>query len=172
VLFRSPVSIILTTSGNPLTPEPAAEQGYRIERAYYTLDGKPVEPTAIKQNDRFAVALTVTEYEAAFARLLLVDRLPSGLEIDNPDLFEGGSTEALSFLKKSVEPAHTEYRDDRFVAAFARDGRDKANFTVAYIVRAVTPGHYVSPPATIEDMYRPERFGRTAYGAIDVAQPK
>ena len=150
------MSVVLTTSGNPLTPEPAAEQGYRIERAYYTLDGKPIEPTAIKQNDRFVVALTVTEYEAAFARLLLVDRLPSGLEIDNPDLFEGGSTEALAFLKKTVEPAHTEYRDDRFVAAFARDGHDKANFTVAYIVRAVTPGHYVSPPATIEDMYRPE----------------
>ncbi|MGH6820317.1 MAG: alpha-2-macroglobulin family protein, partial [Methylocella sp.] len=169
---QAPVSVVLTTSGNPLTPEPAAEQGYRIERAYYTLGGKPVEPTAIKQNDRFVVALTVTEYEAAFARLLLVDRLPSGLEIDNPDLFEGGSTETLSFLKKTVEPAHTEYRDDRFVAAFARDGHDKANFTVAYIVRAVTPGHYVSPPATIEDMYRPERFGRTAYGAIDVAPPK
>ncbi|HEY8032015.1 MAG TPA: alpha-2-macroglobulin [Methylocella sp.] len=169
---QAPVSIVLTTSGNPLTPEPAAEQGYRIERAYYTLDGKPMEPTAIKQNDRFVVALTVTEYEAAFARLLLVDRLPSGLEIDNPDLFEGGSTDALAFLKKTVEPAHTEYRDDRFVAAFARDGHDKANFTVAYIVRAVTPGHYVSPPATIEDMYRPERFGRTAYGAIDVAPPK
>jgi hypothetical protein len=169
---QAPVSVVLTTSGNPRTPEPAAEQGYRIERAYYALDGKPIEPTAIKQNDRFVVALTVTEYEAAFARLLLVDRLPSGLEIDNPDLFEGGSTEALSFLKKTVEPAHTEYRDDRFVAAFARDGRDKANFTVAYIVRAVTPGHYVSPPATIEDMYRPERFGRTAYGAVDITAPK
>jgi uncharacterized protein YfaS (alpha-2-macroglobulin family) len=169
---QAPVSVVVTTSGNPLTPEPAAERGYRIERAYYTLDGKPVEPTAIEQNDRFVIALTVTEYEAAFARLLLVDLLPSGLEIDNPDLFEGGSTEALSFLKKTVEPAHTEYRDDRFVAAFARDGHDKANFTVAYIVRAVTPGHYVSPPATIEDMYRPERFGRTAYGAIDIASPK
>jgi alpha-2-macroglobulin len=99
------VSVVLTTSGNPLTPKPAAEQGYRIERASYTLDGKPIEPTAIKQNDRFVVALTVTENEAAFARLLLVDRLPSGLEIDNPDLFEGGSTEALSFLKKTL-PGH------------------------------------------------------------------
>ena len=169
---QGPVSAVVTVSGNPLTPEPAAERGYKIERAYWTLDGKPVDLAAIKQNDRFVVALTVTEYEAAFARLLLVDRLPSGLEIDNPDLFEGGSTEALSFLKKTVEPTHTEYRDDRFVAAFARDGQDKASFSVAYIVRAVTPGHYVSPPATIEDMYRPERFGRTAYGAIDVAAPK
>jgi alpha-2-macroglobulin len=169
---QAPVSAVVTVSGNPLTPEPAAERGYRIERAYLTLDGKPVEPAAIKQNDRFVVALTVTEYEAAFAGLLLVDRLPSGLEIDNPDLFEGGSTEALSFLKKTVELAHSEYSDDRFVAAFARDGHDKASFSVAYIVRAVTPGHYVSPPATIEDMYRPERFGRTAYGAIEITAPK
>ena len=71
-------------------------------------------------------------------------------------------------MKKTVEPVHTEYRDDRFVAAFARDGHDKATFSVAYIVRAVTPGHYVSPPATIEDMYRPgtvwpHRFWRHRY---------
>ncbi|MCL2453448.1 MAG: alpha-2-macroglobulin family protein, partial [Alphaproteobacteria bacterium] len=167
-----PVRLALTVSGNPKIPEPAAERGYKIERAYYTLDGKRIEPTTIKQNDRFVVALTVTEYEAAFARLLLVDPLPAGLEIDNPDLFDGGSTEGLSFLAKTVEPIHTEYRDDRFVAAFARDGQEKADFTVAYIVRAVTPGHYVSPPTTIEDMYRPDRFGRTAYGTVDIMGPK
>lgn len=74
--------------------------------------------------------------------------------------------------QKTVEPLHTEYRDDRFVAAFARDGHDRATFSVAYIARAVTPGHYVLPPATIEDMYRPERFGRTAFGAVDIAGAK
>ena len=42
--------------------------------------------------------------------------------------------------------AHTEYRDDRFIAAFDRTGQDKATFTLAYVVRAVTPGHYVLPP--------------------------
>jgi uncharacterized protein YfaS (alpha-2-macroglobulin family) len=30
----------------------------------------------------------------------------------------------------------------------------------------------VHPPATVEDMYRPERFGRTAYGSFDVAPAK
>jgi alpha-2-macroglobulin len=67
---------------------------------------------------------------------------------------------------------HTEYRDDRFVAAFQRDGSSKATFSIAYIVRAVTPGHYVLPPATIEDMYRPQRFGRTAFGSVDIAETK
>jgi len=27
----------------------------------------------------------------------------------------------------------------------------------------------VHPPATVEDMYRPERYGRGAFGAFDVA---
>ncbi len=169
---QAPVRLVLTTSGNPSSPEPAASQGYQVERAYYSLAGKKIDPAAIKQNDRFVVTLKVTEMEAAYARLLLVDPLPAGLEIDNPDLFEGGSIEALSWLKKDVEPVHTEYRDDRFVAAFQRNGADKATFSIAYIVRAVTPGHYVLPPATIEDMYRPQRFGRTAFGSVDITETK
>ncbi|WP_036261946.1 alpha-2-macroglobulin family protein [Methylocapsa aurea] len=169
---QAPAKITVTTSGHPLIQEPAASQGYQIERGYFTLAGKKVDLGAIKQNERIVVTLKVTESEAAFARLLLVDHLPAGFEIDNPALFEGGSTEALDWLKKTVEPVHAEYRDDRFVAAFARDGHDKATFSVAYIARAVTPGHYVLPPATIEDMYRPERFGRTAFGAVDIAGSK
>ena len=61
-----------------------------------------------------------------------------------------------------------EYRDDRFVAAFDRTVEQGAFFTAAYMVRAVAPGHYVHPPAHVEDMYRPEHFGRTAFGSIDV----
>jgi uncharacterized protein YfaS (alpha-2-macroglobulin family) len=29
----------------------------------------------------------------------------------------------------------------------------------------------VVPPAVVEDMYRPERFGRTAYGTFEVTGP-
>jgi uncharacterized protein YfaS (alpha-2-macroglobulin family) len=169
---KAPVKIVLGTSGNPIQPEPAAERGYKVERAYFTLAGEPIAPGALKQNDRIVVALTITESEAAAARLLLVDHLPAGLEIDNPALYEGGSTESLGFLESKVTPVHADYRDDRFVAAFNRDGSDKATFSVAYIARAVTPGHYVLPAATIEDMYRPERFGRTGFGAIDIGERK
>ena len=169
---RTDAQLVITTSGNPVAPEPAAEQGYRIERSYYKLDGKPVDPATIRQNDRFVVVLKVTELEAAYARLMLVDPLPAGLEIDNPDLFDGGSVDDLAFLKRDVEPTHTEYRDDRFVAAFDREGKDKATFTLAYMVRAVTPGRYVLPPATIEDMYRPQRFGRMASGTLEIAEKR
>ncbi len=114
----------------------------------------------------------VVETEAAFARLVLEDRLPAGLEIDNPALYDGGSTEGLNWVKADVEPSHTEYKDDRFVASFERSGAEKATFTVAYIVRAVSPGRYVQPPALIEDMYRPERFGRTGFGEVVVEGAK
>jgi uncharacterized protein YfaS (alpha-2-macroglobulin family) len=167
---RAPVKIVLGTSGNPIRPEPAAERGYKVERTYYSLSGEPIAAGGLKPNDRIVVALTITEYEAAAARLLLVDRLPAGLEIDNPALYEGGSTEGLGFLESKVVPVHAEYRDDRFIAAFNRNGNEKATFSVAYIARAVTPGRYVLPAATVEDMYRPERFGRTGFGAIDIGE--
>jgi uncharacterized protein YfaS (alpha-2-macroglobulin family) len=44
-----------------------------------------------------------------------------------------------------------------------------ASATVAYVVRAVTPGTFVHPAATVEDMYRPQRYARTAAGALTVA---
>jgi len=36
----------------------------------------------------------------------------------------------------------------------------------------VSPGHYVLPQAIVEDMYRPDRFGRTATSDIDISAPK
>jgi len=160
--------IVTTISGVPTVPEPAAAQGYELERSFFKLDGTKLDTKSVTQNDRFVVVLKVTEAEAKYARLLLVDRLPAGLEIDNPNLVDGGSIDAFSWLNKDVEPDHTEYRDDRFVAAFDRQENQSAFFNVAYVVRAVAPGKYVYPPATVEDMYSPERFGRTAFGAIEV----
>ena len=45
-------------------------------------------------------------------------------------------------------------------------------FTVAYVVRAVSPGKYVLPQAYVEDMYNPSRYGRTNTGAIEVKAAK
>jgi hypothetical protein len=165
----APVDAVLTVSGNPAEPQPAAVQGYQVERAYYRLNGQKIDAAQVAQNERFVVVLTVTEREERRGSLLLVDYLPAGLEIDNPNLVDSGKVEALGWLKREVEPVNTEYRDDRFVAAFERWGAVKqATFSVAYMVRAVSPGRYVHPPAVIEDMYRPDKFGRTAYGQIEV----
>ncbi|MFL5078468.1 MAG: alpha-2-macroglobulin family protein [Microvirga sp.] len=160
--------VVVNVTGNPTSFEPAASNGYAIERTYYKLDGTQVDPAQVRQNDRLVTVLKVTEAAARTARVLLVDRLPAGFEIDNPKLVDSDAVAALEWLETEVEPVHTEYRDDRFVAAFNRDTDQSAFFTVAYMVRAVAPGKYVHPPAVVEDMYRPERFGRTAFGTVEV----
>jgi len=165
---ETPLKLVTTVSGSPLEPEPAASHGYQIEREVYKLDGQKTDLKSLTQNERVVVVLKITETEAKYAKLLVVDRLPAGMEIDNPALFDSGSTDAFSWLKRDIEPTHVEYRDDRFVAAVDREEGQSAFFSLAYVARATTPGHYVHPAATAEDMYRPERFGRTAFGEIEV----
>jgi hypothetical protein len=170
IVNRGPVAVdaVLTVTGHPLEPQPALQQGYQVERAYFRLNGQRVDTASVAQNDRLVVVLTVTERERRRGSLLLVDHLPAGFEIDNPNLVDGGKVEALGWLRRDVEPTTTEYRDDRFVAVFDRWDDKQASYAVAYMVRAVSPGRYVHPPAVIEDMYRPDKFGRTAFGALEV----
>ena len=185
------VDAVVTVIGAALTPEPAASKGFSLTRSYYTLDGKPVDlesasggAAQVAQNERL---ITVVKLEAneAGGRVLLVDHLPAGLEIENPRLVETGDVKSLPWLKTTVQPEHSEFRDDRFVAAFEFTGSnvqttanaDKTkqptvSATVAYMVRAVTPGKFVHPAATAEDMYRPERYARTGAGTLTVTAEK
>jgi uncharacterized protein YfaS (alpha-2-macroglobulin family) len=166
---QNPAQLVVSVSGAPIEPDPAVAKGYAIERSFYKLDGTNLDALqSMVQNERVVVSLKVTEAQARYARLLVVDRLPAGLEIDNPALVDGGSVEAFSWLSKDVTPTHTEYRDDRFVAAFDRAEGQSAFITMAYVVRAVAPGRYIYPPATAEDMYDPDRYGRTAFGDLEV----
>ena len=200
------VDAVISVIGAALTPEPAVSKGFNIERQAYTLDGKKVDLKSlnggkadVKQNDRFVMTVKVTSDEAG-GRVMIVDRLPAGFEIENPKLVESGSIAGIDWLKSTAAPEHTEFRDDRFVAAFnfsnaksegdtSSEGDDGGveggaeavppagteavkpaalTATVAYIVRAVTPGTYVHPAATVEDMYRPDRYARTAAGTLSV----
>lgn len=159
---------MLSVSGAPVTPEPAASRGFKIERLYYTLDGQPADIAKVTQNQRFAVVLRVTEAQPQFGRIIVADYLPAGFEIDNPRLVSSGETGKLNWIENAVEPVNAQFRDDRFTAAFTRSKDDKAVFTVAYVVRAVSPGRYVLPQAVVEDMYRPDRFGRTDTGTLEI----
>ncbi len=184
-------SAVISVMGAALTPEPAVSKGIKVTREYFTLAGVKVDlksaaggVSTLKQNDRLVVVLKI-EAEQEGGRILLVDRLPAGLEIENARLVESGDVKTLDWLKTSRKPQHVDFRDDRFVAAFnffANDARRRGGddddaraaqgpakeATVAYVVRAVTPGSFVHPAATVEDMYRPDRHARTAAGRLDV----
>ncbi len=192
----APVDAVVTVIGAALTPEPPIAKGFTIERSFYSLDGEPVDlgsatggTGTVKQNDRF-VAVVKVEASKGGGRVLLVDRLPAGFEIENPRIVDSGDIASLPWLKTTAQPEHAEFRDDRFVAAFSFSGSNASNAnsgeagtpdaaaqakgpaataTVAYVVRAVTPGTFVHPAATVEDMYRPQRHARTAAGMLTVS---
>jgi uncharacterized protein YfaS (alpha-2-macroglobulin family) len=168
----APVQAVVSVSGSPVTPEPAASNGFKIERSYFTLDGKPVDISTAKQNDRFAVVLKVTEPKPEYGHIMVSDYLPAGLEIDNPHLVSSGDSGTLGWIEDGQDPVNTQFRDDRFTAALDRARDSKSVFTVAYVVRAVTPGKYVLPQAYVEDMYNPSRYGRTGTGSVEVRSAK
>jgi uncharacterized protein YfaS (alpha-2-macroglobulin family) len=169
---EAPVQAVISVAGAPVTAEPAASNGFKIERNYFTLDGTPADPAQAKQNDRFAVVLRVTEAKPEYGHIMVADYLPAGFEIDNPHLVSSGDAGTLDWIEDGQEPVNTEFRDDRFTAAIDRSAKDKAVFTVAYVVRAVSPGKYVLPQAYVEDMYNPSRYGRTSTGRVEVRAAK
>jgi uncharacterized protein YfaS (alpha-2-macroglobulin family) len=143
------------------------------------LQGNPVDPAQIKQNQRFIVVLSGEATEPGLHHVVLVDMLPAGWEIEAPIKTD----QAPDFLGELTMPRMREARDDRFVAAFdlgeegdfysvfAEDIRKQLSteFKVAYVARAVTPGSFALPEAAIEDMYRPEVMARTAGGTTTVS---
>ncbi len=156
--MTDPVSAVVTTVAAPVTPLPAGGNGFAIERTYYTLDGEPVNISEAQQNERYVVVLHVTETNAWPSRVVMTDLLPAGLHIDNPSLVDSAQLTNFDWIGEQTA-AHTEFRNDRFVAAFNRTSDDNREINVAYIVRAVTPGVYDHPAATVEEYVPPRIFG-------------
>ena len=147
---------------------PAESNGYSVSRWVFGPDGKLVDLSKIHQTDLLVVVLKgVRKNGAVPARALVVDLLPAGLEIQNANALGGDSTGGYSWLKNLSSADYTEARDDRYIAAIDLPG-GTSEFTLAYVVRAVTPGVYKYPALDVEDMYEPETYGRTAMGKLTV----
>jgi len=159
--------ITLTTMGVPEVAPQAGGTGYSIERRYYDMDGVAIERLSFAVGDRFVTVLTVTAFEDYGARLMIDDPLPAGVEIDNPSLLRSGDVSALDWLEPSFAQ-HTEFRSDRFLGAVDTTG--KGVVTLAYVARAVSPGEFHQPAASVEDMYRPSYRARTGTGRVIVTQ--
>ena len=163
---RTATTVVVTAFGVPTQPEPAQGNGYRIARAFYTLDGQPADPAAVPLNTRLVATLTVTPERDLQARLMVTDPLPAGLEIDNPNLLRSGQTGQLAWLAADDVARHSEFGADRFLAAV--DWQGTKPFRLAYMVRAVSPGDFHHPAASVEDMYRPAYRARTDAGRVVV----
>ncbi len=160
-------TITVTTYGVPAEPEPAGGNGYAIARSYFTLDGQPATLDGVKVGDRLVAVVEVTPFGYSDGRLIVADPLPAGFEIDNPNLISAGSTATLGWLDALVDVRHAEFRQDRFLTAV--DWSSRNSFRLAYIVRAISPGTFHHPAASVEDMYRPDFRARSDVGTVTIA---
>lgn len=166
-----PVTAVVTSVAAPIDPLPAGGNGFTIARSYFNLDGRPASLQRVEQNQRLVVVLQIAELNTWPSRIVVTDLLPAGFEIDNPALTGSAQLKNFDWLG-NVNPAHLEFLDDRFVAAFDRSAGDNRALQLAYVVRAVTPGSFVHPAAQVEDMYRPQFSARTAAGFVEVGEAR
>jgi hypothetical protein len=148
------------------------DMGFVIQRRYEGVDN----PGDVYQDDdgvwhikagaRVRVKITMVADNRRY-HVALVDPLPAGLEIVNPDLA----------ISQSVpqDPTSPDYRygwwwwGTWYEHQNMRDNRAEAFtsllwdgvYEYTYIARATTPGTFIVPPAKAEEMYSPEVFGRS-----------
>ena len=166
----------VAVEGYPIKPLPQRDDRILIERTWWTPKGDSVSGREFKTGDMLVVRLRVRAKQH-IKDGLIVDRIPAGMEIENLNLSQGVQASEFNVGGVNVGQAmgnprikHTEFRDDRFVAA-AQLGED--DLDVFYVLRVVTPGKFVVPAAFAEDMYRPEVRGvGKAESDITVVNPK
>jgi uncharacterized protein YfaS (alpha-2-macroglobulin family) len=168
--YEEDLQVIVTTTAVPDQAPPAGGQGFTITRTYYRLDGSTANVSEVSQNERFVVVLDIRQLRDVPSRIIISDLLPAGFEIDNPNIVKSADLSNFKWLPP-VNSVHSEFLNDRFVTAFNRSRGGETDFTVAYMVRAITPGTFMHPAASVEDMYRPHLSARTATGWMKVKTP-
>lgn len=166
-----------------------ADYGFTVLRTYEPVDDKDdVKQNAdgswtIKSGARVRIRLTMVA-QARRYHVALVDQLPAGLEILNPEL---ATTEVIPGDNKPITSVltygsrsygygswwwrqywfeHQNFRDERAEAFASLLWEGVYNYS--YVTRATTPGRFVVPPAKAEEMYHPETFGRTGTDMVTV----
>jgi len=158
----------VSITGVPAADLPAESKGYNVSRDIFRPDGTPADLSKVRQTDLFVVLIKGTRSDASqSAQTLVVDLLPAGFEIEMATVSKGRATSDYSWLPELTDATYTEQRDDRFIAALDLKNGTR-DFTLAYVVRAVTPGEFKYPALVAEDMYEPETTGRTAIGKLTV----
>ncbi len=119
----TPVQAVVSVTGAPITPEPAAEKGFKIERLYYTLDGKPADRRqGAGRTSVSSVVLKITEPQPQFGRVYR-RRLSAGRVRDRQSAVWCRPAIPVRWPGSRMPPSrcNTEFRDDRFTAAFDRE---------------------------------------------------
>jgi hypothetical protein len=163
---------------------PPTSRGFTVRRTYEAVD-KPDDVVReadgtwkVRPGATVKVKLEMV-VPAQRAHVALVDRLPGGLEPKNFALAGTGSVppSAKAEEESNTPPwrgwwrlwqwyDHQNLRDDR-AEAFS-SWVSAGSYTFTYFARATTPGRFVAPAPTAEEMYHPETFGRGASEVVVV----
>jgi uncharacterized protein YfaS (alpha-2-macroglobulin family) len=155
---------IEVTGRGPSGPQPARNAGFGITRTWQRMnaDGTLAPAEQLRTGDLVLVGLDI-EVPAEAEYLAIDDPLPATLE--------GVNTNFTSMAAASNQAAaetwtcdFTEMRRDRVL--FFRDYADAGKFHLQYLARVVASGNVMAPPARIETMYDPARFGHSASGRL------
>ncbi|CAM3084394.1 alpha-2-macroglobulin family protein [Vibrio rarus] len=125
-----------------------------VDRDYFNENGLPINSGQWQVGQTIVARVSVRLNENV-DKGMLVDYLPAGLVLENPDFTDSKELlESLDFYSSDVEME--EFRNDRYVAALNMSAGKK--YTFYYVMRAETKGVSEVPNVYIEDMYAPERF--------------
>lgn len=160
-----PVRVCIEIEARPLqVPVAPRHLGLGITRTYAKVapDGSTGPADSLEVGDLVAVTLDL-EIPGPFRYLAVDDPLPSLFEAINPR-FTGPSRPAAA-KRPSEAPRtlpfffnHQELRHDRalfFADNVWRGGR----YSLTYLARVIAQGTVTAPPAKIEVMYEPDRYG-------------
>jgi alpha-2-macroglobulin len=168
---KAPMFRTVMVSGAPTSAPPAAASKMKVEKAFYTLTGGRVDLSRVNQGDQLVVKMTVSPEERRLNPVIVADLLPAGFEIETvlrpaDGRQQYGQSGAFAYLGELANVQTAQAQDDRYVAAV----NVYANpVTMAYVVRAVTPGDFAIPGVVAEDMYRPNVFARSRAGRVTIA---
>jgi uncharacterized protein YfaS (alpha-2-macroglobulin family) len=141
--------------------QPARNAGFAIDRTWQRVatDGSLAPAEQLKTGDLVLVTLNVNVPEPA-EFLVIDDPLPATMEGVNPNFGSMVSNDRRQAVD-SWEYDYSEMRRDRVL--FFRDSFDgRGKFRLDYLARVVAAGDVMAPPARIEMMYDPARFGHSA----------
>jgi uncharacterized protein YfaS (alpha-2-macroglobulin family) len=162
---RTSVWQSVAVTGIPKEPRPAAAAGMRVARQFFSLDGRPLEPGTLRQNQVFVLLLEGAVTGGEQHRAMLQQGLPAGWEIVTR--LGAGAVPGMPWLGELSGVVATPALDDRYAAALDLGG-EASQFRVAVKLRAVTPGRFELPGADLSDMYRPAVFARGATTRVRV----
>ncbi len=150
-------------NGYPQTAPPPDFQHIRITRTFHDVDGNLLDDLNIRAGAALLVCLDI-EAGRNIPDAMLIDLLPGGFEIENPNLDHSLRLDDSIIDGKPIwqwqtetQDIHQQFLDDRYIAAVALHRGDAIR--LFYILRAITPGTYALPPTLVESMYRPHLRG-------------